>query len=148
MFVSSTLGYTSMSCKSSGGNNSAIALAIMDLPIPGSPISRTLRLCFAAFFIVSTASSCPIIWSINMGGMSISSVSIYSSGLISDTTCFVKSVLSLLVFSVLFVFSWFSFSLFWRTVSSFFSSLFISLVIFNPPFNYVIFLIVILILFF
>ncbi len=71
---SSALGYTKISCNTSGGNNSAIPFASIDFPTPGSPIRRTFLLCFAAFLIVSTDSSCPITWSIKSGGTFMSPV--------------------------------------------------------------------------
>jgi hypothetical protein len=55
LFGSSEFGYTRMSWSSSLGRSSAMALASIDLPVPGDPIIITCRRWMAAFRITSTA---------------------------------------------------------------------------------------------
>jgi len=53
----------------------------MLFPVPGSPINRTFLLCPADFFITSTASSWPRIWSTRLAEIFISAVDLKSLGI-------------------------------------------------------------------
>jgi len=79
VLLSSGLLYTRTSCNSSFGRRSAMALASIDLPVPGVPSIITCRRWVAAFLTTSTACSWPITWSIRSSGTWISAVDSISS---------------------------------------------------------------------
>src|ERR1041385_8008926 len=73
-FWSFGFGWTRTSSRWAGGRICAMALAIIDLPVPGSPSSSRWRRWRAAFLATSTASSWPMTSSIRSSGRGRSEV--------------------------------------------------------------------------
>src|SRR5688572_3101921 len=73
-FWSLGFGKQSTSSSCAGGRICAMALAIMDLPVPGSPRSRRWRRWRAAFLATATASSWPMTSSMSSSGSGRSAV--------------------------------------------------------------------------